>query len=116
MQGKLIINKNSQSLSIELRNFIRSYFAFGDFVFVDPDTGKEIARASDLKSLQEIIFPIPDKSMAYHIERNHLSKWMRARALFPLAEMMVDLRPEDFVDIDDIKRFIFRYLLYKCPS
>lgn len=101
------INKNSQSLSIELRNFIRSYFAFGDFVFVDPDSGKEIARASDLKSLQEIIFPIPDKSMAYHIERNHLSKWMRARALFPLAEMLVDLRAEDFIDIDDIKRFIF---------
>lgn len=101
------INKNSQSLSIELRNFIRSYFAFGDFVFIDPDTGKKIARASDLKSLQEIIFPIPDKSLAYHIERNHLSKWMRARALFPLAEMLVDLRPEDFTDIDEIKRFIF---------
>jgi CheY-like chemotaxis protein len=101
------INKNSQTLSIELRKFIREYFAFGDFIFIDPDTNKEIARATDLKALQEIIFPIPNKSLEYHIERNHLSKWMRARALFPLAEMFVDLRREDFIDIDDSKRFIF---------
>ncbi len=101
------INKNSKTLSIELRNFIRGYFAFGDFVFIDPDTNKEIARAADLKSLQEIIFPIPDKSLLYHIERNHLSKWLRARALFPLAEMMVHLRPEHFEDIDEAKRYIF---------
>lgn len=101
------INKNSKTLSIELRKFIREYFAFGDFIFIDPDTNKEIARASDLKAVQEIIFQIPDQSLAYHIKRNHLSKWMRARALFPLAEMMVGIRMEDFDDIDEVKRFIF---------
>ncbi len=101
------INKNSKTLSIELRNFIREYFAFGDFIFVDPDTGKEIARANDLKALQEIIFPIPDRSLEYHVKRNHLSKWMRARALFPLAELIMGLKLEDFDDIDAIKRFIF---------
>ena len=101
------INKNSKKLSIELRNFIREYFAFGDFIFIDPDTGKEIARANDLKALQEIIFPIPDRSLEYHVKRNHLSKWMRARALFPLAELIVNLRLEDFSDLDAIKRFIF---------
>lgn len=101
------INKNSKTLSIELRNFIRKYFAFGDFIFKDPDTGREIARANDLKALQEIIFPIPDKSLEYHVKRNHLSKWMRARALFPLAELIMGLKLEDFDDIDAIKRFIF---------
>lgn len=101
------INKNSKTLSIELRNFIREYFAFGDFIFIDPDTGKEIARANDLKALQEIIFPIPDKSLEYHVKRNHLSKWMRARALFPLAELIMGLQLEDFDDLDSIKRFIF---------
>ncbi len=101
------INKNSKTLSRELRNFIREFFAFGDFVFMDPKSNVEIARATDLKALQEIIFPIPDECFEYHIQRNHLSKWMRARALFPLAEMMVDLRQEDFKNIDEIKRFIF---------
>lgn len=100
------INKNSQTLSIELRNFISEHFAFGDFVFINPNTFTEIARAKDLKAMQEIIFSIPNESIAYHIEHNHFSKWMRARALFPLAELMVDLRPEDFSDIDEVKRFI----------
>ena len=106
--GVGFINKNSQTLSIELRNFIREYFAFGDFIFQNPETGREIARAEDLKNLQDMIFQVPDESLYYHIERNHFSKWLRARALFPLAEMLKDLRPEDFgSDIDEIKRFIF---------
>jgi len=105
--GVGFINKNSKTLSLQLRSFIREYFAFGDFIFKDPETGAELARAEDLKSLQEIIFQIPDVSLQYHIQRNHFSKWLRARALFPLAEMFKDLRPDDFTDLDEIKRFIF---------
>ncbi|HOP14700.1 MAG TPA: PEP/pyruvate-binding domain-containing protein, partial [Lentimicrobium sp.] len=81
--------------------------AFGDFVFVDPDTRLEVARAADLKALQQKIFEIPDNSLAYHIYRNHVSKWLYARALFPLAELFRDLRPGDFSDLDEIRRFIF---------
>ena len=105
--GVGFINKNSKTLSIELRNFIREYFAFGDFIFQNPETGKEIARAEDLKTLQEMIFQIPDASLQYHIVRNHFSKWLRARALFPLAEMFKGLTPDDFSDLDEIKRFLF---------
>lgn len=105
--GVGFINKNSKTLSIELRKFIREYFAFGDFVFQDPKTGKEIDRAADLKALQEKIFRVPDDSLQYHIQRNHFSKWLRARALFPLAEMFKDFKEDDFSDIDEIKRFLF---------
>jgi len=101
------INKNSKTLSIELRNFIKEYFAFGDFVFKDPASGQEVMRATDLKTLQEKIFQVPNESLQYHIERNHISKWLRARALFPLAEMFKLFSPEDFQDCDEIKRFVF---------
>jgi hypothetical protein len=101
------INKNSKTLSIELRNFIREFFAFGDFVFKDPDSGHEVLRASDLKTLQEKIFQVPNESLQYHIERDHLSKWLRARALFPLADLFKSFAPEDFQDCDEIKRFVF---------
>jgi len=101
------INKNSKTLSLELRRFIKKYFAFGDFVFNDPDTQQEVMRASDLKSLQEKIFQVPNNSLQYHIERNHLSKWLRARALFPLADLFKKFTPEDFLDCDDTKRFVF---------
>lgn len=101
------INKNSKSLSIELRRFIREYFAFGDFVFKDPTTGMEVMRANDLKTMQERIFQVPNESLQYHIERNHLSKWLRARALFPLADLFKMFTPSDFSDSDDTKRFVF---------
>jgi CheY-like chemotaxis protein len=101
------IHKLSHTLSIELRNFIIQYFAFGDFVFSDPATKQEVARAADLKALQQRIFEIPDNSLEYHVYRNHISKWLYARALFPLAELFRDLRPGDFQDLDEIRRFIF---------
>ena len=101
------INKHSKTLSFELRNFIFKYFAFGDFIFVDPEDGSEAMRASDLKSFQEVLFRIPDRSLEYHISRNHFSKWFRARALFPLANLIRDLKVEDFKELDDVRKFMF---------
>ena len=101
------INKLSKTLSIELRNFIHDNFSFGDFVFIDPKTGREITRAGDLKSLQDKIFEIPDDSLLYHMQRNHFSKWLNARALFPIAEMFKEISVKEFSDIDEAKRYIF---------
>jgi len=77
--------KNSNSLLLELKAFLNKYLGFGDFIFIDPDTGKEVERVSDLKSLQEKLFDIPDKSLMYHFERDHVSKWLNARGLFSIA-------------------------------
>lgn len=112
------LNKTSKTLSIELRNFIIEFFAFGDFVFLDPETMEEINRAPDLKTLQMKMFEVPDDSLLYHITHNHISKWLRARALFPLADLLRDLRMSDFDnDLDAIRRFIFdaigSYRMYK---
>lgn len=99
--------KQSKSLSLELRNYITDHFAFGDFVFINPETKSEIMRVPDLKSLQEVIFQIPDESLHYHISNNHFSKWLRARALFPLADLWRDVRLNDFNDLDDVRRYLF---------
>jgi len=101
------INKNSKTLSRELRKFIVNYFAFGDFIFVDPKTQHEVERASDLKSLQKKIFLIPDDSLSYHLRRGHLAKWLKSRAIFPLASLFVKYEVEDFSSLDDVRRFIF---------
>ncbi len=101
------IHKHSKTLSIELRKFIIEYLAFGAFIFKDPDTGEEVCRAADLKALQQRIFEIPDRTLEYHVSRNHFSKWLRARALFPLADLFRELKPADFTDIDDMRRFMF---------
>ncbi|MFO7613872.1 MAG: PEP/pyruvate-binding domain-containing protein [Bacteroidales bacterium] len=101
------ISKNSKTISFELKSFIREYFAFGDFIFIDPETGDEIVRATDLKSLQELLFQVPDDALRYHLSRNQLSKWLRARALFPLAEMLMDITLDDFQDLDEVRRYLF---------
>lgn len=102
------INKRSKTLSIELRNYINEHFFFGDFIFIDPRNGREITRAVDLKSLQDKIFEIPDDSLLYHMERNHFSKWLNARALFPIAEMFKEVSVTAFDDdMDEAKRYLF---------
>ncbi|MCK9203147.1 MAG: phosphoenolpyruvate synthase [Bacteroidales bacterium] len=102
------LNKLSKTLSIELRNYINEYFSFGDFIFIDPKNGREITRAVDLKSLQDKIFEIPDDSLLYHMQRNHFSKWLNARALFPIAEMFKEVPVTEFADdMDEAKRYLF---------
>lgn len=101
------LHKNSKKLNYELREFIKTHFAFGDFIFKDPETGLEVARAHSLKDLQEKIYTIPPRSLQYHIQRNHFSKWLKARALFPLAKLLQQFSHEDFKNIDEVKSFIF---------
>ena len=101
------IHKHSQTFSQELKSFVMEHFAFGDFVFVDPQTRAEIARAEDLRSLQHKILEIPDDCFVFHISNNHISRWLYARAIFPLAELFRSLHLEDFETLGDIRKFIF---------
>ncbi len=105
--GVSFINKYSKSLSIELRNYIIRQLAFGDFVFRNPSTGEEICRATDLKSLQEKVLKVPDETLEYHVKQNHFSKWLNARALFPIARMLKYVSFEDFGNVDGIRTFIY---------
>jgi hypothetical protein len=105
--GDAFLDNNSPYLPANLEALLKKHFSFGDFIFTDPDTGAEIARISDLQNFQRKIFEIPDKSFVYHLSRNHLSKWLYARALFSLAEFLKEIRIEDFSSIDQSRRFIF---------
>ncbi len=101
------LNKYSKNLSIELRNFIIQNLAFGPFVFRDPDTMEAIGVATDLQTFQQKLLTLPDKSLIYHAERNHFSKWLNARALFPVAQMFKFISMEDFDTMEDMRRFIY---------
>ena len=109
--GVSFINKNSKTLSIELRNYLFRRLAFGDFIFKMPDTKKEIARAKDLKELQKKILEIPDESLNYHIHRDDFSRWLNARALFSIAEIFKAHAPEDFESISEVRSYIYEEIL-----
>lgn len=105
--GAGFIYKYSKSLYLELRNYLIQNLAFGPFVFRNPDTLEPIAIATDLQSLQQKILTIPDISLEYHAGRNHFSKWLNARALFPVAQLFKYLRKEDFATLDEMRRFLY---------
>lgn len=105
--GAGFIYKYSKSLSLELRNFIIQNLAFGPFVFKNPDTLEPIAIATDLQSLQQKLLTIPDNTLEYHATRNHFSKWLNARALFPVAQMFKYINKEDFETMDEMRRFLY---------
>jgi len=102
------IHKYSKTLSIELRNYIIKQFAFGEFVFRDPKTMEPIGRACDLQTLQELILEIPNDCLEYHASRNDLSKWLNARAIFPIAQLFKYLKLSDFQSLDDVRSYIYR--------
>ena len=105
--GAGFIYKYSKSLSLELRNFIIQNLAFGPFVFRNPENLEPIGIATDLQSLQQKILTIPDSSLEYHATRNHFSKWLNARALFPVAQMFKYIRKEDFETMDEMRKFLY---------
>ncbi len=98
--------KHSETLSVELRDFITKYFAFGDFEFKEPKTKEIVARASDLKSLQKTILKVDNLVLRYHIRRNHFSKWLRARALFTLADLFAQVQADDFESVEAARKFL----------
>ena len=101
------MHKYSKSLSHELNQYITDHFGFGDFVFRDPDTMEEVARASDLQSLQNQILLIPDKTLRLHTGRNDFSKWLNARAIFQVAELFKPVGNEDFDTLDQLRKYLY---------
>ena len=97
------IHKHSKTFNLELREIITNNFGFGDFIFLNPDTGEEEARIKNLRGLQDTIFKISDVALYYHVTRNNISRWLYSRAMFPLAEFLKDVRVANFNQTDLLK-------------
>ena len=101
------IDKNSKAMSIDLRHIMEEHMGFGDFIFRDPKTHQEVMRVRTLKELQDNIFKIPYDSMLYHISRNHMSRWLCARAIFPVSEFLKNITWHELQDVDLHRKIIF---------
>lgn len=105
------VDKNSKKMNIDLREIISEHFGFGDFIFRNPHTFEEVARVRNLKELQNIIFAIPKESLLYHISRNHVSRWLYSRAMFPPAEFLKQITWKSLQDVDAHRRIIFEAIV-----
>ena len=106
-EGFHYVDKNSKKMNIDLRKLLAEHMGFGDFVFRDPVTKHEVMRVRSLKELQDNIFNIPYDSMLYHVSRNHVSRWLCARAIFPVSRFLKTVTWHKLKDVDAHRQIIF---------
>lgn len=106
-EGFRFVDKNSKKISLDLRHIMEEHMGFGDFIFRDPKTHAEIMRIHSLKELQDNIFKIPYDSMLYHISRNHMSRWLSARAIFPVSAFLKGVTWYKLQDVDAHRKIIY---------
>ena len=106
-EGFHFVDKNSKKMNVDLRHLLEEHMGFGDFIFRDPVTREEVARVSTLKELQDNIFKIPHDSLMRHIRRNHMSRWLTARAIFPVSQFLKHVTWHKLQDVDAHRQIIF---------
>jgi len=109
--GVSFVDKNSKKMDVDLRETVSDNFGFGDFVFRNPHTGEEVVRIHNLRELQENIFTIPHELLLYHISRNHVSRWLYSRAMFPVAEFLKQITWKSLDDVDAHRQIIFEAIV-----
>lgn len=107
--GAAFIDKNSNSLALELSGFCLQHLGFGPFIFRD-HSGLELARAFSMVDFEHTLLTIPAESLLYHASRNHFSAWLMARGEVRFARIIRNYMPDDFPDAESLRDFIVRTL------
>lgn len=102
--GVGFVVKTSKTLTHDLSEYIGREFGFGDFVVIDPETGEEISRASDLYGFERIMSNISEPAFRYLSDRNYISRWLFARGIFALGKFLRPLTIRDSSDVPEIRR------------
>lgn len=98
------LKKYSRTLFLQLSDYIKEEFGFGDFVFRDRK-GAEYGRAANLQELEDVIRHVPDNILVSNTSRNMFSKWFFARGLFSLANKF---RMEHHEDAEEARAFLIK--------
>ena len=102
--GADFINKNSESLSMDVLNFLYRRLGFGNFVFKGID-GLPITEASNISEFQEKLKDIPHGALQYHGSRNSFSTWLMARGEINMAERLRPVQMSDFNSPEALRQF-----------
>jgi hypothetical protein len=103
--GVGFLKKYSKTLMLQLSDYIKEEFGFGDFVFRD-DIRAEYGRASNLKELEALVRTVPDDVLLKATSKNMLSKWFYARGLFTLGGKLKDVQESHFSSTDDMRHYV----------
>ncbi len=98
------INKNSESLSMDILNFLYRRLGFGNFVFKGQD-GKPLGEAENLHKFRKMYKDIPADALLYHGPRNSFSTWLMARGEINMAELLRPVKNEDFNSAEELREY-----------
>jgi len=98
------INKNSDTLALDIYNFIYTKLGFGDFVFRN-QSGTRVAVAKSMEEFEEKLRYVPDESLLFHSKRNGISTWLMARGEINVAKKLRRYQIEDFKSVKDLRKF-----------
>jgi len=105
--GTGFLLKGSPVMLEEIRQYLTRHFFFGDFVF-RRETGEEVDRATDLRSLLEKLETIPEECIGYHGSRHDFSSWLRARGEYALAYRLRPRQVSDYPTLDDLRQDLIK--------
>ncbi len=103
--GVGFLRKYSKTLMIQLYDYIKEEFAFGDFVFRDADH-VEYGRAANLKELEAMMREVPEDILLANTSKNMLSKWFMARGLFTLGERFKKVLESHFANTAELRAYV----------
>ena len=103
--GVGFLRKWSKTLMLQLGEYIREEFGFGDFVFRD-ENKVEYGRASNLKEMELLMKTIPDDVLIYNTSKNMLSKWLFSRGLFTLGSRFRSVQQSEFASIEGLRKYV----------
>ena len=99
------LRKYSKTLMLQLSDYIKEEFGFGDFVFRGSDHA-EYGRASNLKDLEKLMREVPDKVLMEYASKNKLSRWLMARGLFTLGTRLKNVCESQFAGVPEIRAYV----------
>ncbi|WP_075591651.1 PEP/pyruvate-binding domain-containing protein [Labilibacter marinus] len=99
------IDKNSDSLSQDIYDFIHSKLGFGTFSFKN-SRGVQETVARNLKEFIRCIQNISAESLLYHAKRNGISTWLMARGEINMAKKLRPYSINDFESSNELRQAI----------
>lgn len=103
--GVGFLRKYSKTLMIQLYEYIKEEFAFGDFVFRDMDR-LEYGRVANLKELEIMMREVPEEILLANTSKNMLSKWFMARGLFTLGAKFKKVSESHFANTAELRAYV----------
>jgi hypothetical protein len=103
--GARCLAKRGADMRAGIERFVLEDVGFGDFEFRLPD-GAPVMRVSNLWEMEQAVRDVPEESLVYHVNRNDLSHWFRARGETTLASVLRPITLADFPSVDALREYL----------